>query len=58
MQIRDKKGKSGEKYISFDKTHQKYKLIIRRGKKYFTQSYKNLEDAVICRDKYLEDNFD
>lgn len=49
-------GASGEKYIYFDKHRKKYCAILPTGiigKQKTLGRFNTLEDAVICRDKYL-----
>jgi len=51
-------GKSGEKYIYFDKNRKGWSVIVPTGKiggQKRMGSYKEKGDAVLCRDKYLSD---
>ena len=55
---RRKGGRSGEKYIVFDKSRpDKYVVFVPRkekGQKNFGR-YRTLEQAIACRDKYLSE---
>lgn len=53
-------GLSGEKYICFEKKINKYAVVIPtrksgKGKQKTIGRFKKLQDAVSCRDKYLEE---
>lgn len=50
-------GKTGEKYIFYDKYRRlsKYAVyVVVEGKQKFVGSYKTLDDAIISRDKYID----
>ena len=57
---RRKAGVSGEKYIVFEKAIQRYRVFITtgkvgRGKQKIVAKFRELKDAVSCRDKYLSE---
>ena len=54
-------GRSGEKYITFEKAIKRYRVVIPTGKvgagkQKTVGKFKELQDAVLCRDKFLSDN--
>ena len=52
-----KAGKTGEKYITYDKGIDRFVVLFSVGdtKQKKMGNFKNLDDAIMCRDKYLSE---